>query len=228
MAAGRGGHGHLSDVCGQWRSGPMSETSSRQANRRTARRLVLAAVAMFGFGFALWPLYNVFCEVTGLNGKTGRVAEAEALQMGASDEAAEARYVTVLFDANVDPKLPWQFQPKERQMRVQVGEMTDALYLAFNRDDDTIVGQAVPSVAPGEASRHFSKIECFCFTEQTLAGGETQEMPVNFIVGPDLPEDIEVLTLSYTFYRNDAATDAVHGMAQHDHGPHGPSSESTE
>lgn len=167
----------------------------KQKSRKTARRLVLLAVGMFGFGFALWPLYNVFCEVTGLGGRAIQVAEN-------NDQAiASERVVSIRFDATVNSSLPWVFQAKEKVNEYNLGVPSKALYLAMNPHSDTITGQATYNVTPPEASLYFVKTECFCFTEQTLQANESREMPVYFYIKPDLPEHIKDITLSYTFYR---------------------------
>lgn len=166
-----------------------------QKNRKTARRLVLVAVGMFGFGFALWPLYNVFCEITGLGGR--------AIQVSESNEGAVAseRTVKIRFDASVNSSLPWHFQAKEKISEYNLGVPSKAFYLTMNPDDKVITGQATYNVTPPEASLYFVKTECFCFTEQTLAPNESKEMPVYFYIKSDLPEHIKDITLSYTFYR---------------------------
>ena len=150
---------------------------------------------MFGFGFALWPLYTVLCEVTGLGGRAVQVEQA-GRQLVASD-----RQVKIRFDATVNSSLPWVFQPNEKVSQYKLGVPSQALYLAMNPDDDVITGQASYNVTPPEASLYFVKTECFCFTEQTLQAGESREMPVYFYIKPNLPEHIKDITLSYTFYR---------------------------
>ena len=126
--------------------------------------------------------------------------------VAAGTAKADARWVTVEFDGAVNSKLPWTFEPEQKSMRVQVGRQYEALYAARNTSDRPIVGNAVPSVAPAKASAYFNKTECFCFTEQLLAAGESRDMPVRFIVDPDLPAGVKTLTLSYTFFKNDALT----------------------
>lgn len=168
----------------------------RQKNRKTARRLVLVAVGMFGFGFALWPLYDVFCEVTGLGGRAIQVAQS-------NDQAvASERVVRIRFDATVNSSLPWLFQAKEKVNEYKLGVPSKALYLAMNPGSEAITGQATYNVMPPAASLYFVKTECFCFTEQILQAGESREMPVYFYIKPDLPENIKDITLSYTFYRH--------------------------
>ncbi|MCW8926718.1 MAG: cytochrome c oxidase assembly protein [Xanthomonadales bacterium] len=180
---------------------------TKAQNRKIARRLALVAVGMFGFGFALWPLYNVFCEVTGFGGR--------AIQVGTSNEevAVSDRNVKIRFDASVNSSLPWHFQAKEKVGEYQLGEPSIAYYLAMNPDDETITGQATYNVSPPEASLYFVKTECFCFTEQTLKAHESREMPVYFYIKPDLPEHIRDITLSYTFYRQ--GYELTDQMAQH-------------
>jgi cytochrome c oxidase assembly protein subunit 11 len=161
------------------------------------RRLGLAAMAMFAFGFALVPLYDVFCDLTGLNGKTGGPIEAAA---AASVPIDKSRLVTVEFLATVKSGLPWEFRPVTTKMQVHPGMIYETHYVARNRSDRIVVGQAIPSVAPGSAAKHFNKIECFCFTQQTLAAGEEQQMPIRFMLDPALPAEVSSITLSYTFF----------------------------
>ena len=168
---------------------------------RTLKRIGLVSVGSFVFAFSLVPLYNVACEkVFGIKLERG----ASAADAGA--RAPTDRTVLVHFDGTVNSKLPWQFQPMQASMKVQVGRQYEALYVARNTSGGAIVGNAAPSVAPVEASGFFNKTECFCFTEQLLAAGEERRMPVRFIVDPSLPRDVSAITLSYTFYRNDQAT----------------------
>ncbi len=176
----------------------MEQAEIRKATRGLVARLTLVAVGMFGFGFALVPLYDVFCDLTGINGKTGRVdqASAEATQVD------ESRWVTVEFVANVSSGLPWTFRPEERRIRVHPGEVAETVFFARNATSVDGVGQAVPSVAPSLAAKYFSKTECFCFSQQPLNAGELKEMPVKFIVDPRLPKDITTITLAYTFFES--------------------------
>jgi cytochrome c oxidase assembly protein subunit 11 len=162
------------------------------------------ALAAFGFAFALVPLYRIACEkVFGV-----RLEQGPAVGKAEASDAAE-RWVTVQFDGGVNSKLPWAFAPEQASMRVQVGRQYEALYVARNLGQRPIVGNAVPSVAPARASGFFSKTECFCFTAQTLAVGESREMPVRFIVDPALPTGVNTITLSYTFFKNEAQSDAL-------------------
>lgn len=166
---------------------------------------------MFAFGYALVPLYDVLCQVTGLNGKTGQAEAAVA------DRAVvEDRWVTVEFTGNSMSGLPWEFRPAQKSMRVRPGALSVALYEARNTADETITGQAVPSVAPNQAAMHFKKIECFCFSQQTLKAGETRQMPVRFVVNPGLPKDITTVTLSYAFFNTDRHSARKYGGAPAD------------
>jgi len=175
----------------------MSENNCKQANQRVVKRLGIAALLMFGFGFALVPLYDVFCDITGLNGKTGRIELEEAL----SQQVDEDRLVTVEFLATVHSDLPWEFRPMVKRIKVHPGEVTEVNYFAINRTENLVAGQAVPSLAPGLAAKYFNKTECFCFTRQTLGPGESKEMPLRFVVDPQLPENVRTVSLSYTFYQ---------------------------
>jgi len=181
------------------------ETGERAtANRRVVRRLLLATVAMFGFGFALVPLYDVFCDITGINGKTGRI-EAEA---ALSQRVDRERTVTVEFLSSVRSDLAWDFKPAVKRVKVHPGEVTEVHYVARNRTGETVAGQAVPSLAPGLAAKYFNKTECFCFTRQTLGPNEEKLMPLRFVVDPGLPEEIGTVSLSYTFFQAESAEPA--------------------
>lgn len=179
------------------------QTGKPDSHRRLVRRLVLISIGMFGFGFAMWPLYNVFCDLTGLGGRGVKVVE-NAGELTKSD-----RQVKIRFDATVNSGLPWTFQAKEKSMRITLGEMSEAYYLAMNPTDEALAGQATFNVTPPEASLYFVKTECFCFTEQVLQARESREMPVYYFVQPDLPEHIREITLSYTFYRDENASLAL-------------------
>lgn len=164
-------------------------------NRATALRLAMVTLAMFGFGFALVPLYDVLCEITGLNGKTGRV-EAASL----TGEVDTSRTITVEFISSVNGGLYWEVRPAVTSMKVHPGKVYETTYIARNLASNTTVGQAVPSLSPGRAAMYFNKTECFCFTKQSFQGKESRQMPVRFVISSDLPEQIRTVTLSYTFY----------------------------
>jgi len=168
---------------------------SNDKRKHTALLLLLAA-GMFGFSFALVPLYNVFCELTGLNGKTS----AEAANIEQVSEISD-REVTIQFTAQVARGMPWEFRPTENQLHVRLGEINTTDFYARNRASQSVTGQAVPSVAPGYAAQYLHKIECFCFTQQHLDAGEAMEMPVQFYIGTDLPDEVNTLSLSYTLFR---------------------------
>jgi len=167
--------------------------------KSTALKLSLIPLLMFGFGFALVPLYDVFCEITGINGKTGRV-EASAIEPGGVDVT---RTIEVRFLANINTGLPWSFEPVLKKMEVHPGKLYEAMYRVRNTSQQPTTGQAIPSVSPGLAAEHFNKTECFCFTQQELAGLEAREMPLRFIIDNAISENIEQITLSYTFFSVD-------------------------
>ncbi|MCC5864903.1 MAG: cytochrome c oxidase assembly protein [Wenzhouxiangella sp.] len=177
--------------------------STRKKPWHTVTGLVCMAVAMFGFGYLLVPLYEKFCEITGIGGRTPDTAAYEAELTG---EVDYSRTVRVMFDATVNSALPWRFEPTERYMDVHPGKLYETMYIAYNRASQPVVAQAVPSVAPGRAALFFNKTECFCFTEQLLGPGESRDMPVRFVVDPNLPARTDLVTLSYIIYKNDQAT----------------------
>lgn len=172
------------------------------ANLKLTGQLVLLVVAMFGFGYLMVPIYDVFCEITGLNGKT---ASSSA---GLVTEAAQDRLVTVEFVATVNSGGAWEFHPTVSRMQVRPGKLYDTTFFARNKLPQEQVGQAVPSVVPGSAARHFQKTECFCFEQQQFAAGEGRDMPVRFILDPDLPKHIDTITLSYTFFAQQRVADS--------------------
>jgi len=174
---------------------------------KTAKKLWLVAVAMFGFGYLMVPIYNILCEVTGINGKTGRITQS---QVNANDVDVD-RFVTVEFDTNVNPNLPWTFKAVEFKQQVRPGEIAEAVFVVENESNKIVVGQAVPSVAPEQASLFFNKTECFCFTNQELAPGEKKDMIVRYVVDSDLPDKITTMTLSYTFFKASEKAIAVTG-----------------
>lgn len=169
--------------------------------RRLVLRLLLVVAAAFAFGWAMVPFYDVLCKVTGLNGKTN------SFQAGGLAGAAEApssidrtRTVTVEFTGTVMPGLPWDMRPLTASLNLHPGELQQVRYLVRNTSDRTIVGQAIPSVTPGQAAQHFQKLDCFCFREQSLAPFEAREMALTFIIKPEVDKDVRHITLSYAFY----------------------------
>lgn len=177
------------------RDNEANSQSTQQDHKKVLRKLVLVVVGMFGFGFALVPLYDVFCEITGLNGKTA--SSATSYQASGIDED---RMVTVQFMSRTAQGMPWVFKPMIKEIKVHPGEMKLVKFYAKNNASHSVVGQAVPSVSPGLAAAYFQKIECFCFNQQPLKANESVEMALQFYVDPELPEDISTLTLSYTLY----------------------------
>ena len=187
--------------------------SSAAATRGIAKMLAVALGA-FAFTFSLVPLYRIACEkVFGVRLERGP-ADVQAAVAGQSGPAVSDRVVTVQFDAGVNSKLPWGFHPNVQSMQVRVGEQYETTYFARNESNRAIVGSATPSVAPARASGYFNKTECFCFTAQTLAAGESRDMPVRFIVDPALPADVKTVTLSYTFFKNDVLTERLAAAAR--------------
>ena len=169
----------------------MSETLT---TRRLVIRPSLVVVAMFGFGFALVPIYDVMCQAFGINGKTAGAYEA-------GEQGVDAlRQVRVQFLATNAADMVWEFRPLADEVTVHPGQSTEMLYVAYNPTDKPMSAQAIPSVAPSKAAAYFHKTECFCFTQQVLQPGERIEMPVRFIVDRDLPADVRHLTLAYTLF----------------------------
>ena len=171
-------------------------TSLAQKNRAVGIRAALFGLAMLGLAFAAVPLYRIFCQVTGFGGTTMKADFAPG---------AVAGQIGVRFDANIDPRLPWKFEPEQQTVRIHPGGRTTIYYKATNYTARRTVGTATFNVSPAQAGQYFSKIECFCFTEQVLKGGESVRMPVVFFVDPKLRQDpdtqhIDEITLSYTFY----------------------------
>jgi cytochrome c oxidase assembly protein subunit 11 len=172
-------------------------------NRSVLKTAGVVVACAFLFGFAMVPLYRIVCtHVLGI--KLAQGAASQSMVDGLVEDAS--RTVTIQFVASVNSKLPWAFAPEKASVDVHPGKLTDVWFDATNRSDEAIVGNAVPSIAPSTASLYFNKTECFCFTEQVLKAGESRRMPVRFFVDPHLPRDVRELTLSYTFYPNEVAT----------------------
>jgi len=159
-----------------------------------AARLILMTVGMFGFGFAMVPVYDIFCEVTGLGGRTNTVPAD--IQVSVISE----RQIRLGFDTTVNQYAPWTFTSALDEMTISPGGIYETIFTARNLSDKPMVAQAVPSVTPQQAAKYFKKLECFCFTTQEFAGNEEKQMSVRFIVDSDLPEHIDTITLSYTFF----------------------------
>ena len=172
-------------------------------NRRMLAKLLVVTVVMFGFGYALVPMYRAICEALGIN--VLAVAErrvASGSWTGSkpvtNTQVDASRLITIEFDANA--RGPWDFKPAQRSVQVHPGEITTVMYEFRNVQNRTMVAQAIPSYAPRHSSGHFNKLECFCFNEYKLAPGEAKSWPVVFIVDPKLPKDVTTITLSYTFF----------------------------
>lgn len=175
----------------------MNEQARAVANRKLAWRLMWVVGGAILFAVAMVPLYNVLCQLTGFNGKTD--ARAVGGQLPAKVDTS--RWITVEFTTSVMPGLGWNFAPTIGQMRVRPGQIEMATFIAKNNTNQEMVGQAVPSVSPGQASLYFKKIECFCFQRQALKPGESREMPLRFYISPDLPDKVQAVTLSYAFFK---------------------------
>jgi cytochrome c oxidase assembly protein subunit 11 len=170
-------------------------TGTRIMNGRMLGKLVVITVAMFGFGYALVPLYKQICELTGIN----VLSAQERLTDGVGNTQIDrSRVITVEFDANSHG--PWRFRPTVNSMQVHPGELTQVLYEVVNTQSRTVDAQAIPSYAPQQAAAYFKKVECFCFKQQTLQPNEAKQMPVVFFIDPKLPRDVSTITLSYTFF----------------------------
>jgi cytochrome c oxidase assembly protein subunit 11 len=164
----------------------------QRENRTLLAKLGVIVVAMFGFGYALVPMYEKICAATGLR----NIAAADEVK---NTQVVIGRTVRVEFDANVR-KLPWTFRAQETVIGVHPGEVRQVNYEVVNTSDRAVTGQAIPSYGPQEAAAYFRKLECFCFAQQTLQPGERRQMPVAFVIDPSLPEDVTTITLSYTFF----------------------------
>ena len=177
-----------------------------RSHRQLLIKLLAVIALAFAFGFSLVPIYDVFCQVTGLNGKTGTKPGTLGLAGISNPVTAppssidRSRIVTVEFMGTVMPGLPWEMTPLTPSLDLHPGELHQARFRVHNLSDKAIVGQAIPSVSPGLAAQHFEKLDCFCFAQQTLAPGETKDMPLTFIVKPELDKDIRTITLAYAFF----------------------------
>jgi cytochrome c oxidase assembly protein subunit 11 len=166
-------------------------------NTTLIRKLVFIVVGMFGFGFALVPLYDVLCDITGLNGKVEAVAVKEVIY-----PIDKNREITVEFMTALNKSTPMVFRSATKKIVVHPGQYYTVNFYAENKTDAVMVAQAIPSISPGLAAEYFKKTECFCFTQQTFKAHEGKTMPVRFVVNPDLPEQYKTITLAYTFFDN--------------------------
>jgi cytochrome c oxidase assembly protein subunit 11 len=174
--------------------------SLRRENFRMVGKLAVITVGMFAFGYALVPLYKSICEMTGINilALGDRNIPGATSNTPANTQVDVSRSITVEFDAN--SRGPWEFKPAQRSVQVHPGEMATVMYEFKNVQNRTISAQAIPSYAPQQAGAHFNKMECFCFTQYTLAPGEKKSWPVVFVIDPKLSKDVKTITLSYTFF----------------------------
>lgn len=172
----------------------MSE-SINQSNRKTTVKLVAVVIGMFVFAvYVMPPMYDLFCEITGLNGKTGGKYLATEVQVD------KTRTINVQFIATNNENMPWGFKPMMQSIKVHPGEEVEVRYLASNPTDKPMIAQAIPSLVPFKAAEYFHKTECFCFNQQPLDGGESAELPLRFIVDQDVPKQVHTITLSYTLF----------------------------
>ena len=177
------------------------------AHRKVVGGLTLVAIGMFGFGFALVPLYNLICDTFGLNGKftdveqgTVDVAQQVKRAEGIQKRQDLNREVTVEFFSSLNQNLQWDFKPIQKKVKIHPGKITKVKYYAKNKTGHQVIAQAIPSISPGQANKYFTKMECFCFKQQTFKPGEEKEMALVFVVDPDLPKNISTISLAYTFF----------------------------
>ncbi len=173
-------------------SADLRSAEIRRNNRVLVTKLGVVVLAMFGFGYALVPFYEKICEVTGLR-------DIDKADVVANTQVDRTRFVRIEFDTNLHD-MPWKFRALETTTDIHPGAVTQVLFEVVNTSDQPVTGQAIPSYGPRNAAQYFRKLDCFCFTRQTLAPGETRRMPVVFVVDPELPRDIPTITLSYTFF----------------------------
>lgn len=172
------------------------EVLRKQANKKLGLKMLWLVVGSLLFAFALVPIYDVLCTMTGLNGKTKNSATELV-----NTKVDTNRWVTVQFTSSVMPGLGWNFYPKEASVKVHPGKVETVLFEAKNITSQEVAGQAIPSVSPGLAAAHLKKIECFCFQRQALKAGETKELPLRFFISTELPKDVNEMTLSYAFFK---------------------------
>jgi cytochrome c oxidase assembly protein subunit 11 len=177
-------------------------------NSKTLTKLLVVTLGMFGFGFALVPFYYKICQVAGIN-------SGDEQSLVKNTQIDNSRWVTLEFDANTNADMPWQFKPTLNSLKVHPGQLVQVEYDVTNNSDRAIVGQAVPSYGPARAGAFFRKIECFCFTPQTLAAGEHRRMPVLFVLDPSMDKDVNTVTLSYTFFDTKAKTTSLQHVLPH-------------
>ena len=176
-------------------AGQHERLPGRALNKQMLGKLLVIAILMFGFGYALVPIYKKICEITGINVLTTQEVKEKTVK---NTQIDKSRIITVEFDANAQG--PWRFRPTVNSMQLHPGEMAQIVYEVVNTQTRSIDAQAIPSYAPQQAAAHFNKVECFCFKQQTLGPNEAKQMPVVFYIDPALPKNIKTITLSYTFF----------------------------
>lgn len=184
----------------------MASVALHSRNRRTGMAMLAVAAAMLALGYAAVPLYRLFCQVTGFGGTTQRATEAEAVSAETQARGAAGRMISIRFDANAARDLPWLFKPMQVTDKVQIGQRDMAIYTARNLSDFPVTGTATFNVEPEQAGKYFNKVQCFCFTEQTLRPGQEVRMPVIYYIDPKALDDpnmagVDQITLSYTFHK---------------------------
>lgn len=172
----------------------MSQEQVDNDNRSMTKKLVVVVIVMLAFGFAMVPLYDVFCQITGLNGKSNGLAVYE------EQEADTSREITVQFITIAKTDMPWNFSPMQTEIKVNPGKEYEVFFTVKNRTGNKMIGQAIPSFSPNQTAQYFHKTECFCFNQQTLEAGESAKMPMRFFIGKDLPESYDTITLAYTMH----------------------------
>lgn len=182
-------------------SPPTHPRAAKKSHAMVVGKMLAFAVGMFGFGYAMVPIYDIICDITGLNGKTGRVSIAEA-EKAKTDPNRE---VIVEFTSTINASGAWEFRPTVLEMKAKPGQTYQTSYYAENLTNETTVGQATPSVTPSAAAKYFNKTECFCFTQQLFEPRASKDMPLVFIIDPDLPINVDRITLSYTFFNSPGA-----------------------
>ncbi|MDX1693279.1 MAG: cytochrome c oxidase assembly protein [Ketobacteraceae bacterium] len=189
----------------------MTPEEQQLANKRLLKKLSFVIVGMFIFAVGILPpMYDVICDITGLNGKTSN--EAASTEDAVMDQE---RMINVMFIADTDPGMPWDFAPEQRSIKVHPGEIKKIDFRVRNRTGDWLVGQAIPSVSPSQATPYFKKTECFCFNEQELDGNAEKDMPLIFYVDPELPKSVTTITLSYQLFNiTDRVADRKNTVAQ--------------
>ena len=189
-----------------------ADPTLRRDNRQLLGKLCLIAAVMFGFGYALVPMYEAICTALGINVLTlneQRTSAHAARADRTNTQVDTSRTITIEFDANA--RGPWDFRPAQRSVTVHPGEVATVMYEFRNIQDRTMAAQAIPSYAPKQATAHFSKLECFCFNEYVLKPGDSTTWPVVFVIDPKLPKDVTTITLSYTFFEVGAKVPAAPG-----------------